>query len=293
MAGFGITLALLAALIYTVGSLFLKSAIERGATANQVNACTNIAMAFIMQPLWLLDQPAIANAPLWKPVLCGTLFFIGQIFTFTALSRGDVSVATPLLGTKILLVTLFNALIFSVPVTLRWWVAALIASLAIALIASGAPHTHRRAIGLTVGFSLIAASLYSFTDALIQHWGNTFDAVAFLPAMFLTTGLLSAVCFAAFDRGAFRPVRAAVPALIGGGILFGVQVSGFFFSIVLTRDATMANVIYSTRSIWSVAAAWAGGHLLGLRDVEAGHHVMARRLLGAILLFGAILLILL
>jgi drug/metabolite transporter (DMT)-like permease len=293
MLTLGMTLALLSAFIYTGSSLFLKSAIERGATANQVNACTNILMAILVQPLWLFDRPSIANAPLWQPVLCGSIFFCGQIFTFAALSRGDVSVATPLLGTKILLVTVFNALIFGVPVTLRWWVAAFIASLAIAFIASGAPHTHRRAVGITVLLSLCAASLYSFTDALIQHWGKTFDSIAFLPVAFGSTGLLTLLTFAIRDRRAFRPRRAALPALTGGSILFCAQVTGFFFAIILTQNATLANVIYSTRSIWSVAAAWLGGHLLGLRDTEVGHAVMTRRLCGAILLFAAILLILL
>ena len=287
------TLALLSALIYAAGSLFLKSAIERGATANQVNVFANLLMALVVQPVWFFDQPDSANAPLWKPLLCGALFFVGQIFTFAALTRGDVSVATPLLAVKIILVTLINALIFSTPVSLRWWISACIATGAVALIAGGLPHTHRRAVGLTVLCSLIAATLYSFTDTLIQHWGGTFDSPAFLPAMFGLTGFLTIVVFSLFDRRAFRPSRAALPGLVAGGLLFGVQVAGFFFSIVLTRDATIANVLYSTRSIWSVVAAWAGGHLIGLRDTEAGRGVMTLRLCGAILLFAAILLILL
>jgi len=289
----GLALALLSALIYTAGSLFLKSAIERGATTNQVNVFTNLLMALIVQPFWLFDRPDVLNAALWQPLLCGTIFFIAQIFTFTALTRGDVSVATPLLATKIILVTLINALLFGTPVSLRWWIAALIATLAVALIAGGLPHTHRRAIGITVLCSLIAASLYSFTDALIQHWGGTFDPTAFLPAMFGITGLLTIICFTLFDRRAFQPSRVALPGLVTGGLLFGVQVTGFFFSIVLIRDATVANVLYSSRSVWSVAAAWIGGHLLGLRDSEAGRGVMTRRLCGAILLFAAILIILL
>jgi len=65
-----------------------------------------------------------------------------------------------------------------------------------------------------------------------------------------------------------------------------------FFAIILTRDATLANVLYSTRSIWSVAIAWFGGHLLGLRDHESGHAIMARRLCGANLLFVVVLIML-
>lgn len=286
-------LALVCALIYTGASLCLKSAIQRGVTSNQVNLGVNLAVAFIVQPLWLLDGPDVVNAPLWQPLLCGLIFFAGQAFTFAALSRGDVSVATPLLGTKIILVTALNALVFSLPVSGRWWVAAVIGSLSVALIAGGAPRHHRHGVGFTVFCSLSAAFLYSLTDVLIQHWGGTFDHWVFLPVMFGLVGIIAVLFYAVRDRRAFVPPRAGRAALALGGVLFGVQVSGFFFSLVFTRDATAANVIYSSRSVWSVAAAWAAGHLLGLREVEAGPMVMARRLLGAILLFAAILLILL
>jgi len=95
------------------------------------------------------------------------------------------------------------------------------------------------------------------------------------------------------DRTAFRPPPEARGYLALGALFFGIQIVCFFFSLVWTRDATLANVVYSSRTVWSVAAAWTAGHFLGLRDVEAGPGVMTRRLLGAFLLFGAIILILL
>lgn len=286
-------LALVCAFIYTGASLCLKGAIQRGVTASQVNLGVNVAVALLVQPLWLLDDPQAANAPLWQPLLCGFLFFIGQALTFAALSRGDVSVATPLLGMKIILVTALNALAFSLPVSGRWWVAAFVGSISVALIAGGAPRHHRQGLAFTVACSLGAAFLYSLTDVLIQHWGGSFDQWVFLPVMFGLVGIIAVFFYGVRDRTAFAPPRRGLPALVAGGILFGVQVSGFFFALVWTRDATAANVIYSSRSVWSVAAAWAAGRLLGLREVEAGPMVMMRRLLGAILLFGAILLILL
>lgn len=286
-------MALVSALIYTGASLCLKSAIQRGVTANQVNLGVNLAVAVIVQPLWLFDRPEAANAPLWQPLLCGLIFFVGQACTFAALSKGDVSVATPLLGTKIILVTALNAVIFGLPVGGRLWVAAILGSVSVALIAGGAPRHFRRGIWVTVACSLCAALLYSLTDVLIQHWGGSFDEVTFPPVMFGLVGLIAVVYYGASDRRAFAPPRAGRGALLAGGVLFGMQVSGFFFSLVWTRDATAANIIYSSRSVWSVAAAWAAGRLLGLREGEAGLWVMMRRLAGAFLLFGAILLILL
>jgi len=289
----GIALALTCAVVYTVASLFLKGAIERGATGAQLNCAVNLSMALIAQPLWLFDQPGIPNAPLWQPVVCCVILFAGQFFTFAALSRGDVSVATPLLGTKILIVTAINALVFGVPVSARWWVAAVIASVSIGLIAGGAPRGKARNVAVTAVFSLSAAASYSLIDVLIQHWSGSFDSVAFLPVMFTGVGFLSSVYYLFIDRGAFRPQAPARLFLFAGAALFGIQIAGVFFSLVFTRDATLVNVLYTSRSIWSVAAAWAAGWLFGLRDRDAGTRVMVRRLLGAILIFVAIILILL
>ena len=52
---------------------------------------------------------ALVNGVLWwQPVLVALTFIAGQAFTFVALQRGDVSVATPMLGIKILLVALLT-----------------------------------------------------------------------------------------------------------------------------------------------------------------------------------------
>lgn len=288
----GAIIALLAAFVYTAASLFLKGALERGATAAQVNTAVNVSMALIVQSLWLLDRPDIPNAPLWQPLLCSVIFFAGQVLTFAALSHGDVSLATPLLGTKILFVTAMNAIFLAVPVSLRWWIAALAASVSVALIAGGR-HIRSRAVGFTVICSLGGAACYSLVDVLIPYWGDRIDAAAFPPVMFGAAGWVSVIFYGFQDRTAFRPPAGTRTFLILGAALYGVQIVFFFFALVWTRDATLANVVYSSRTVWSVAAAWVGGHFLGLRDVEAGTGVMTRRLIGAFLLFGAIILILL
>ena len=45
-----------------------------------------------------------ALAQFYQPVLVGLLFVVAQLFTFLALQKGDVSVVTPVLGSKVLLV---------------------------------------------------------------------------------------------------------------------------------------------------------------------------------------------
>jgi drug/metabolite transporter (DMT)-like permease len=287
----GAVLALVAALVYTAASLCLKAALHRGATAAQVNIAANLGMAVMVQPLWLLVEAPAAFPPLWQPLVCAGFFLCGQACTFAALAHGDVSVATPLLGTKILMVTGLNLVFFQAPVSPGWWLAAAAATVSVALIAGGR-HRHGH-VGRTVGYSLAAALCYSLTDVWISHWAPGPRALTFAPILFGAAGLISLAFGGAAQRGAFRPPRAARPMLLAGAGIFGLQIILFFFALVATRDATAANILYSSRSVWSVVAAWGAGHLLGLRDAEAGQSALLRRLAGALLLFGAILLILL
>jgi len=284
--------AFICAIGYTAASLAFKSALGKGASAAQVNFAANLAMALLVQPLWLFDRPEVPNPPLWQPLVCCVTFFVGQLFTFAALKEGDVSVATPLLGAKIVMVTALNALLFGMPISGRWWLAAIGASVGIAIIAAGAPRGEARQVATTALLSLGAALSFSFTDVFVQHWGGASDEIIFLPAMFGMVGIFSTGYYLILQPRAALSCPGATGRLWFGAALLGLQAAGMFLTLVWTNDATGANICYASRSIWSVAAAWAGGRLIGLRDPDAGAAVMLRRLSGALLLFGAIFLIL-
>jgi drug/metabolite transporter (DMT)-like permease len=288
----GLLLAGLAALGYTFASFFLKSALGRGANAAQVNLCANLGVALVVQPLWWHDDPAIQNAPLILPAITCVTFFAGQVFTFAALAKGDVSVATPLLGTKIILVTALNALIFSLPIPAKWWIAAIAASVATAIIAGGVPRSKARATALTAVLSLTAAAFFSLTDVLVQQWAGNHDPLAYLPAMFGGVGMVSTLFYAITDRSAFVFSKQTLLPLSLGSVLLGVQCALVFLALSWSRDATAVNVAYSLRTLMSVLLAWAFGRWFGLGEASVGARVMWQRTFGAVLLFGAILLIL-
>jgi drug/metabolite transporter (DMT)-like permease len=288
----GLAFAGMAALGYTLASFFLKASMLRGATSGQVNLTANIALGLVVQPLWFFASADIANPPLWLPAITCFTFFLGQVFTFAALSSGDVSVATPVLGTKVILVTFFNAILFATPVSARWWIASIAASVAVATIAVGTPHGERGAAFRTGALALISAGCFSFTDVLVQRWAGTYDPMVFLPAMFGGVSVLSTLWYAAMDRRAFHPPSRARAALGIGSAFLGVQCALMFLSLAWTRDATAANVVYSLRSLLSVVLAGSIGAAFGLRESALPLPILVLRGVGASLLFGAIALIL-
>ena len=57
--------------------------------------------------------------------------------------------------------------------------------------------------------------------------------------------------------------------------------------------ATAINVVYSARGLWSVLAVWWLGHWFGNTERERGAQVLRCRLVGALLLMAAIVLVIL
>lgn len=283
--------AIFAALGYTFATFFLKAALGRGARAGTVNAFSNLAMGIVAAPIVLLDKHVIPNPALLQGLVPAILFFLGQIFTFAALSRGDVSVATPVLGLKVLVVTALNAVIFSVPVPGRWWAAAGLASLGIILIAARPPKGKQREVLNAALFAFLAALAFSLTDVLVQHWAGASDPFVFLPLMFASVATLSTLYYLVTEPQALRIRPAFAKALGTGALLLALQAALMFFALAWSGDATAVNVVYASRSLFTIAAAWALGKWFGLPEAMESRTVLIVRLVAAALLFAAIALV--
>ncbi len=279
---------------YACGALVIKRALVGGASAKAVNFVCNAVMALLFQGLWFFPGTSVGGAALGIPLCCGLLFFLGQICTFRAIATGDVSVATPLLGTKVVFVAVFSVLILGTRLPGSWWWAVLMASLGIALVSYVPGGSHRRMLQAVL-WSLMAAMLFALTDAFVQAGVPSIGYGRFAPLMFGTTGLLS-LCYvpglleSRRKEGGFHE---SSPWLLGGAVLMGLQSLGMYSAIGLYGDATFTNILYGSRCIWSVLLVWI--LLLGAGTstaTEGRGSLMARRLTGALLLFAAMTLVL-
>jgi hypothetical protein len=87
--------------------------------------------------------------------------------------------------------------------------------------------------------------------------------------------------------------RSASRWVAAGALCFALQGLLIVSSISFYGRATVANVLYSSRVLWSVLAVWAVGHWFGNRERDHGSRVLAWRLVGAVLLMVAIGIVLL
>jgi drug/metabolite transporter (DMT)-like permease len=279
--------ALGAALLYALGYLELKGSIHHGATSKRVNIFSNYAMAAWSMPLALLPllfpkqfgfHPDLASA--LAAVGAGLSLFIGRICTVKALAKADLSISAPLLGTKTILVALFSILLLHTPVGWKLLTAAALTVIALTLLQTGPDHNrhHRRA---AVGWAMGASILFALVDVLTQGYARKSGVAFFQPMMFVVLAAMTP----ALGSTPPAPPLARKRLLIGGAVI-GFQAPLVIMLIGLFGEATLINILYATRTIWSVAIdAWKG-------EGNAREYWPAR-LGGSLLLLGAIILALL
>lgn len=280
-----------AAVFYVVGALLVKRSADFGVGVWRTAFLSNLISAVLFQVLLGLGGTFQWHL-LWQPAVASVVFLLGQLCNFLALQRGDVSVATPVLGVKIILVALFSTWLVPQVIPGRLWLAAGLSSLAIVLLnrTGGVRHHH---VGITILSAGASGALFALFDVLVQKWSPAWGAGRFLPVMMGFVAVLSAALVPFFHAPLAAIPRPAWRWLIGGCGVIGLQSMVFVLAVAFYRHATQANVIYSSRGLWSVVAVWSIGHWFASREQHLGASVLGWRLAGAFLMLAAIGLVLL
>jgi drug/metabolite transporter (DMT)-like permease len=272
---------LVSAILYVFGAMFMKRAIQLGFDVWRTSFICNIVYAIMFSGLLVMGGTTHVDL-LWQPAIVGALFIIGQSATVISLQSGDVSLATPVLGLKILMVAFFTALILHDGVALAHWIAAVLSVLGIALLSrSGAAH--HTGVAKTVFCAAISALAFALFDVLVQKWSPHWGAGRFLPVMFGLSAVMS-LAMIPFFKPADHISREGWRAVLAGGFLASLQSVFFVSAVAVYGKATSANVVYSTRGLWSVILVWYTGHLFKNTEHESGKAVFGTRLAGAVLM---------
>ncbi len=283
-------LPLASGLGYAVAALLLKRAMAFGLGPWRISFFSNWGMALVGLPFLLIGSTSDGSGLWYQPFLAGGFFFLGQIFTFLALFRGDVSVATPLMGSKVGFVALLTVFLLGEPVPLIWWIGAFLTMAALGLLGWSKPEG-RGKIWMSILHALVSAFCFALTDVLVQQWAPGWGVSRFLPLLFLSVGVYSFLFLPFFRTGLLDFEKPGRPWLIGGCALLGLQALGMGVALGVYGQATAVNIVYSTRGIWSVVLIWVVGNWFYNEERLAGRAVMTRRLIGAGLLLAAVVLI--
>ena len=128
---------LLSSILFVVAATFAKQATVRGVSPYTATALSNFLLAlcwFVFgctQGEWL-PMSGWGNA-LWIAVA----FLVGQLSTYLAFRLGDVSLATPVFGVKIIIVAFISSIVHQSGIEPRTWVAAGLATVGVIVMQLG------------------------------------------------------------------------------------------------------------------------------------------------------------
>lgn len=291
-----IVLPLVAGLMYATAATLLKRVSRSNVDPWRITCFTNFTAAVATQAFWLLEPGESAldwSLPL-EALGPAVLFTAAQVLTVLAIHAGDVSVATPLMGVKVLFVAALSVAVTGEPLSWRLWVGAALATVAVMLLRGGsAMHGGHHRVGRTIAFALVASLLFALTDVLVQEYGPAWGAARWAPTMFGLVGLLSLPLVLLFESTRPSLLEGSRRILAVASLFYAVQVMSMVYALSQFGYAATVNILYSSRGIWGVVLAWTLGPLIGLAEHTSGRAVFAQRLAAALLLIAAIVLTLL
>lgn len=284
---------LFSSVCFVCGMMLVKQGIQRGASPWTGTFCGNMWVAAIWLCVALWRGHVIPLEAWPAAIVIGLLFLLGQVCTYLAYEVGDVSVATPVFGTKVLMVAALMPLVGDERASRTIWLAGSLACCGIVLIQwaspdPNAPDQSRKRLLLPISLALLAAFFLSLFDVALQHWASDYEGADFLPVMFGASAVFTLVLWPKVTPVATLKANRCLPWLLLGTLLMALQAMSMCFSLAQFGDPARVNIVYALRGLWGVLFAWLFATMLKTNEANAGRTTMLRRLAGAILLTSAV-----
>lgn len=279
-----------AGILYTVSQFWLKRAFELGVGPWRSAFIANWASALIFLPSAFVWRDGLFVTG-WGPAIgAAAALFGGQLLAFLAIERGDVSVVAPMMGTKVLGVVLLSVLFFGQGFGRDVWIAAILTTMAIAMLQWGPPHDRHRILR-TVLLSAAAAMSFALCDVIIQRWCRDAGFFVYGAKLYMLCALFS-FGLIPFFRGRLHAIPRESFGLLGMGVA-ALCVQGFlmYAAIGYFQDAAGSNIVYNLRGVWSIVLIWFLARHFHTDEGFAGPAVMVRRFVGAALMVASVALI--
>ncbi len=282
-------MALLAASGYALASLFHKRAYQRGATSEQAFHWANFIGLACLGWTVLLGT-GMAWQELWRPAVISAMIYVGSLATFAAIRAGDVSLVTPLMGTKVVFVALATPWLTGKHLDWKVWLACGLTGLGILL--SGRHELSKGNASLrAIGLCLISCLFFGVSDVFIQAWAPQLGGFTFLGLIPIFLAIFSVIHIRALSPGKslWPTSRPAFWDLIWGGLILAAQGITMAIALGFFADAARVNVAYGSRGLWSLLLIWALARWFG-NEETADKRAFAWRVAGCLLVTAAIFL---
>ena len=282
-------LPLSAAVVYALGSISIKRALQDGVVMGQSFHLSNQVLGLVFLPLLIPGWHRIDWSQVWHPLLMGATFFGGHWLTFLAIRRGDVSLVTPLMGTKVVFVALGVVVIAGTMPSPALWLAAVLTTLGIFVMGLGDLKGGHHML-FTIATTLASAVVFGVSDVLVSTWARGFGAMPFLAIGSGTVAVCSLVMWLWQGRPIFFPRGQGTRWAWAGAVFIAVQAMVMGIGLALFDDATGINIVYASRGLWVLAIVVLFGSRIGNTEHRDRGRSFLWRVAGTVLLTIAVVI---
>ncbi len=277
------------AFLYALGSILVKRGLRNGVSIMQVFHLSNLVLGLVFLPLYFFETKEVNYGELWKPGIFTVVFLVATWLTFLGLKRGDVSLVTPLMGTKVVFVAIGVTYLTGRNPGSTLWLAAAMTATGIFVMGLGDLKKGKHVL-FTILVTLSSAACYGLYDVILNSWGAGFGAAAFLSLSCVGVSLGTIIIWLIQGRPSLRLKPGVARGVWLGVIIIALQSMGLGLALGYFDDATGINVMYASRGLWVIVLVVILGRFLGNRE----HHQNGRgffwRIVGTLILTAAIII---
>jgi drug/metabolite transporter (DMT)-like permease len=281
---------LMAAVFFALSTVVLKRANQLGAGVWQTAFVVNLFNGVCYSLLWFVESPPMDWQLLWQPGLIAVCLFGGMAMQFIALDRGDISVAVPILGLKVLIVAALTPLLTGEALRASLWLSAFLSVLGVTFLNRTGSIKPQKSLAPAIIAGGLSAFFFASFDILVELWGRSWGAGRLLPCIFWMTALLSAGCTLRYPVHLAKLTPLTWKWLLSGAFLISLQSVLFVGCLAVYGQAARANIFYSIRGLLSVVLVWTIGHWFASEERQLSTLTFVYRLLGAGFILAAIII---
>ncbi|MFT5469625.1 MAG: drug/metabolite transporter (DMT)-like permease [Verrucomicrobiales bacterium] len=260
----------------------------------QVVHVTNLAVGLVVCPLYFFQTTPVAWHLIWQPAAMSLFFYYGGWLTVWAMRYGDVSLVTPLMGTKVVFVALGSVVFLGEQ--LPGLLIAAAALTAIGIFTLGVPDMARSkaSFGPATLLALLSVAMFACCDLMVKQWAQPFGKYAFIGLASNGVAVISGIDILLRrlpGRERFVwPGKGTRFWIWSSACLIAVQATALGVVLATTGDATGVNVVYASRGLWVILLVWLIGHWFANHERRSAGKFYIWRVVGSVLLTAAVIM---
>ncbi len=282
----------IAAALYCISVIFVKLASRNKELSGvSVLVMTNLLSGTLFIPQIFFESQLPSLSIIWQPLLASAFCAVGNIATFICAEKGEISLMTPIMGIKILIVIMLARLFLDVELPHALTISGAICCLAIFIMGYSKDSLKSKKLVFTFVLAIIACASYAACDVLMQKYAHNFTRSAMLS---LTTIMIPLSIIPLLPRF-IREVRVARISTISIGFASAafmvIEMYMMFLSITGEVGAPLCNILYNTRGLMAIVFIYIlGKRFASLRELSKTSAM--QRAIGATMILIAVAIVL-